>query len=130
MHDLSRRFKALSEEHRLRILALLLRHGEICVCEVERFLDVSQSTASRHLRHLASADLVEARREGQWVYYRITAPRTDSDRLLLDTLRLLLLDIEVPQIEDELRALRAERCAPAAGARGSSPGLQSAEVTT
>ncbi|NIP15053.1 MAG: ArsR family transcriptional regulator, partial [Pseudomonadales bacterium] len=37
---------------RLNILALLFGHGELCVCEVERFLRVSQSKASRHLRYL------------------------------------------------------------------------------
>lgn len=130
MQDLSRRFKALSEEHRLRILALLLRHGEICGCEVERFLELSQSTASRHLRHLASAELVEARREGQWVYYRIAAPRTDEDRVLLDMLGQLLAAIDVPRIGDELEALRAERCASPAGVRRRAAGRRATGATT
>lgn len=71
MHDVAPLYKALSEDARLRILALLHRHGELCVCDVEAALDVSQSKASRHLRYLAAAGLVEDRRDGVRVLYRI-----------------------------------------------------------
>ena len=115
MSDLASLFKALSEEFRLRVLALMQTHGELCVCEVERFLGVSQSTASRHLRTLARAGWVEARREEQWVYYRIAEPRDEQHRVLLDTLRTLLEGVEVPPIEDELAAMRDARCRDSAG---------------
>ena len=110
MSDLSHLFKALSEDIRLRVLAMMHRYGELCVCEVERFLDVSQSTASRHLRYLAAAGWVEARREDQWVYYRIAEPRDDDHRLLLDTLLKLLEGTEIPRVGDELRGMREARC--------------------
>ncbi|MEJ2547924.1 MAG: metalloregulator ArsR/SmtB family transcription factor [Gemmatimonadota bacterium] len=109
MSDLSHLFKALSEGIRLRVLAMMHRYGELCVCEVERFLDVSQSTASRHLRYLAAAGWVEARREDQWVYYRITEPRDDEHRLLLDTLLKLLEGTEIPHVGDELEEMREAR---------------------
>ena len=118
MSDLGSLFKALSEEFRLRVLALMQTHGELCVCEVERFLDVSQSTASRHLRTLARAGWVEARREEQWVYYGIAEPHDEEHRVLLGTLRVLLEGVEVPPIGDELTAMRDARgrestgCAP------------------
>jgi ArsR family transcriptional regulator len=112
MNDLAHQFKALSEELRLRILALMFRHGELCVCEVERFLHVSQSKASRHLRYLLNAGIVEDRREGLWVYYRVADPKTDKQQLLLGALRELLKDTPVPDVSGELGALRAERCHP------------------
>lgn len=110
MNDLARRFKALSEELRLQILALLIRHEELCVCEVERFLGVSQSAASRHFRYLASAGLVESRREGQWVYYRVAPPEDEDHAKLLKALRDLLGTIDIPSIGPELTAMRVERC--------------------
>ncbi|HLL02086.1 MAG TPA: metalloregulator ArsR/SmtB family transcription factor [Myxococcaceae bacterium] len=66
----SRLFKALGDETRLRIVALL-SHGELCVCHFEAALGLNQSTTSRQLSVLRAAGVVEARREGSWVYYRL-----------------------------------------------------------
>src|SRR5262249_8740930 len=55
---------------RLRIVALLA-HGELCVCHVEQALGLSQPNASRQLGILRAAGLVDSRRDGTWVYYRI-----------------------------------------------------------
>jgi ArsR family transcriptional regulator len=63
-------FKALGDETRLRIVALLA-HGELCVCHFESALGLNQSTTSRQLSVLRAAGVVEARREGSWVYYRL-----------------------------------------------------------
>jgi ArsR family transcriptional regulator, arsenate/arsenite/antimonite-responsive transcriptional repressor len=79
MRTLTRIYKALSDETRLRMMALLLREEELCVCDLMETLEISQSKASRHLRHLALAELVLDRREGVWVYYRV-APALDDDR--------------------------------------------------
>jgi ArsR family transcriptional regulator len=68
---LSQLFRALGDETRLRIVALLA-HGELCVCHLEKALDLTQPNASRHLGILRAAGVVEARREGTWVYYSIT----------------------------------------------------------
>lgn len=72
----ARFFKALGDETRLRIVALL-SHGELCVCHVESALELSQPNASRQLGVLRSAGIVEPRREGSWVYYRL-APQLDE----------------------------------------------------
>jgi len=64
-------FRALSDRTRLRILNLL-RDGELCVCDLVDVLDVPQPTASRHLAYLRKTNLVSARKEGLWHYYRIT----------------------------------------------------------
>ena len=64
-------FRALSDRTRLRIMALLAQ-GEICVCEIHESLGIPQPTASRHLAYLRRSGLVEDRRQGLWVYYRLS----------------------------------------------------------
>jgi ArsR family transcriptional regulator len=71
VRPLTRLFRALGDETRLRIVALL-SHGELCVCHLESALDLNQSTASRHLGILKAAGIVDSRRDGTWVYYSIT----------------------------------------------------------
>lgn len=66
----SRLFRALGDETRLRIVALLV-HGELCVCHIEEALQLGQPNASRQLGILKSAGIVDSRRDGTWVYYRI-----------------------------------------------------------
>jgi ArsR family transcriptional regulator len=81
-------FKALSNEHRIRILEAL-RDGELCACELQVVLDAPQSTVASHLRELRDAGLVKTRRQGKWTYYRIG-----------DTAVLQLLDIATALVEE------------------------------
>ena len=60
--------KALSDPTRLRIVSLL-RHGELCVCDLMEALQLPQSTVSRHLGCLRNAGWVKARRSGKWMHY-------------------------------------------------------------
>lgn len=76
--DASDLFRALADETRLRIIALL-SIGELCVCHLQTALDCSQPKVSRHLGVLRAAGVVEARREGGWVHYRL-APQTSALR--------------------------------------------------
>ena len=85
VRPLSQLFRALGDETRLRMVALLA-HGELCVCHLEKALDLSQPNVSRHLGILRSAGVVEARREGTWVYYSITAQSHALVESQLDTL--------------------------------------------
>ena len=71
MRTLSDVFKALSDETRLQMLGLLLKEGELCVCDFVDVLEITQSKASRHLRHLVNAGLLDDRRDGTWVHFRI-----------------------------------------------------------
>lgn len=71
MRTVATLFKALSDETRLQMVGLLLRSGELCVCDFVEVLDITQSKASRHLRHLVNAGLLQDRRAGVWVYFRI-----------------------------------------------------------
>ena len=70
IRPVSRLFKSLGDETRLRIVALLA-HGELCVCHLETALDLAQPTVSRHLAILRNAGVVDTRRDGSWVYYRL-----------------------------------------------------------
>lgn len=63
-------FKALGDEIRLKILALL-GNGELCVCDIMEVLDLPQSTVSRHLAYLKHSLWVVGRRSGKWMYYRL-----------------------------------------------------------
>lgn len=67
---ITRQFRALSDENRLRIVDLL-RGGEQCVCELQSALDLGQSLLSFHLKTLKDAGLVTDRREGRWAYYTL-----------------------------------------------------------
>lgn len=85
VRPLSQLLKALGDDTRLRIVALL-SHGELCVCHVQEALNLSQPNASRLLSILRVAGVVDGRREGNWMYYQL-APQEDPDRRrLLKTL--------------------------------------------
>jgi ArsR family transcriptional regulator len=75
-------FQALGDQTRLRILGLLLT-GEVCVCHIHESLGVSQPKASRHLAYLRRSGLVQTRRQGLWVYYRLA----ESSDALIRTVR-------------------------------------------
>ena len=64
-------FKALAEENRLKILALLLNQ-EQCVCNLETQLNMNQSNVSRHLIALKQCGIVESSKSAQWAYYKIS----------------------------------------------------------
>src|SRR3982751_3682751 len=68
--EMERLFKALADATRLRILGLLLT-GEVCVCDIHESLKIPQSKTSRHLAYLRKSGLVDTRREGLWVHYRL-----------------------------------------------------------
>lgn len=72
VRPLTRLFRALGDETRLRMVALLA-HGELCVCHIESALDLNQSTASRQLGILKMSGVVDSRRDGTWMYYKIVA---------------------------------------------------------
>ena len=70
LEALTRVYAALADPTRLRMLSLL-GDGEICVCHLHASLDVPQPTASRHLAYLKKSGLVEARRDGIWMHYKM-----------------------------------------------------------
>lgn len=64
-------FKALSDKNRLRILAALTQHNELCACQLIELLQVAGATTSNHLGVLVRAGFLKSRKEGRWVYYRL-----------------------------------------------------------
>jgi ArsR family transcriptional regulator len=70
VEELAGVYRALADETRLRILALL-GNGEVCVCHLQGSLRLPQPTISRHLAYLRKARLVAARRDGVWMHYRL-----------------------------------------------------------
>lgn len=95
-------FKALSDETRLRILALLAS-GELCVCDLLVILELPQSTVSRHLAYLRNSGLVKDRRDGVWMYYRLALA---DDALQTELLELLARRLpELPQVAVDRAAL-------------------------
>lgn len=63
--------KALSDPNRIKIVKML-QHRVLCVCELQNALGISQPNASKHLRILEEAGIVEAEKDGLWVNYRLT----------------------------------------------------------
>lgn len=102
MERLAKTFKALSDESRLRILGIVLRAGELCVCDIERLMGFTQTKVSRHLAYLRNAGLLADRRQGLWMLYRIAEPATEDDRVVLETVRRLVASHPVA-IEDARR---------------------------
>ena len=82
--ELATIYRALADETRLRILALL-RDGEVCVCHLHGSLRLPQPTISRHLAYLRKARLVEARREGIWMHYKIAASESPVVQQVIDS---------------------------------------------
>lgn len=80
---------ALADKTRLRLLNLM-REDEICVCFFTEVLEESQPKVSRHLAYLRNAGIVEARRDGKWMHYRIITPANPfAAQVLEDTLKWL-----------------------------------------
>lgn len=104
LNNLTEIGQALSDGSRVRAL-MSLRKQELCVCQLIDLLDLAPSTVSKHMAILKQAGLVETRKEGRWVYYRLSEPDENSAAAqalhwLQDTL------IRSPQIRDDDRKLR------------------------
>jgi ArsR family transcriptional regulator, arsenate/arsenite/antimonite-responsive transcriptional repressor len=83
MRELTQITKALADENRVRVL-LALRKGELCACQVTALFGLAPSTVSKHLALLHGAGLVESRKEGRWIYFRLPEAGTnvEADRAL------------------------------------------------
>ena len=104
LNNLTEIGQALSDGSRVRAL-MSLRKQELCVCQLIDLLDLAPSTVSKHMAVLKQAELVETRKEGRWVYYRLSVPdensaATQALHCLQDTL------IRSPQIREDDRKLR------------------------
>ncbi len=75
-------FKALSDRNRLRIVSALMKYEELCACQITELIQVTSATASRHMGVLISSGIVESRKEGRWVYYKLCKQNSDLEALV------------------------------------------------
>lgn len=102
-------FRALADRTRLRLLNLM-QSEEVCVCFFVEVLKTNQPKISRHLAYLRRAGIVDARREGQWIHYRIVEPDdTGAASVLKDVMAWLAGDQEMQR--DRGRLIKV-CCAP------------------
>jgi ArsR family transcriptional regulator len=107
--DVELLFRALADRTRLRLLNLM-RNGEVCVCYFVEIIGTNQPKISRHLAYLRRARIVAARREGQWMHYRITHPaNTHAARVLDEVMTLLEND---PKMQRDCDRLVQVCCSP------------------
>ena len=104
-------FKALADGTRLRILALL-QAGEICVCDIHESLGLPQPTVSRHLAYLRKSGLVQGRKEGLWVHYRLAPLPDPVAQTVVEAVNHALGHLDAGE-KDRRRLLKMAYVAPA-----------------
>lgn len=115
--------KALSDRNRTRVIAALWRFEELCACQITELLQVKGATVSRHMAILQKAGLVESRKDGRWVYYKLRKPAgseelfqwlehslSGADELVTDFQALKKI-VGITR-EDLCRVQRGEECCP------------------
>ena len=107
-------FKALADATRLRILGLLLT-GEVCVCDIHETLKIAQPKASRHLAYLRRSGLVETRREGLWIHYRLGKLPDPILASISDAVRHALTHVDTVHRDGERLQKRTGCCVPTPG---------------
>ena len=105
-------YKALSDENRLRIINILMKK-ELCVCEIEAILNMSQSNVSRHLNKLKAADIVTSRKESQWAFYTLSDKFIRDNVYLYEHLQKSLIKDE--QLNEDVAKLSALEILPKCG---------------
>lgn len=123
LNELETFFMALADKTRLRLLNLM-REGEICVCFFTEVLGDSQPKISRHLAYLRNAGLVETRRDGKWMNYRLVRPQNKlAGQVLEDTLSWLKSDEKMRDDYEKLSAICHTADAPPAITRAPKPDI-------
>jgi ArsR family transcriptional regulator, arsenate/arsenite/antimonite-responsive transcriptional repressor len=104
MRDLMAVFKALADENRVRVL-MTLRPKELCVCQIVELLGLAPSTVSKHMAILKQARLVECRKEGRWMFYRLAESDGPAEAREITSLvsRLLAND---PRVRDDVKRMK------------------------
>lgn len=99
--------KALADENRVRVL-LALEKGELCVCQIVELLDLAPSTVSKHMAILRQARLVNSRKEGRWIYYRLATDGSPSISRALEWVSQSLN--KTPEVESDRKRLQEIVC--------------------
>ena len=109
MKEAARFFKVLADESRLKMLWLLFNRRELCVCDIMAVLEITQSKASRHLRYLRDAGVLEDEREGLIVNYRLPTSQGEELSAIIAMLRNLLANRRIPDAAPLLVQMRDAR---------------------
>jgi ArsR family transcriptional regulator len=117
LSELEGLFKALADVTRLRILGLLLT-GEVCVCHIHETLKIPQPKASRHLAYLRRAGLVDSRRDGLWIHYRLARLPGPVLQTIHQAVAHALTHIEAVHRDAERLKKKTGCCLPVASATG------------
>jgi DNA-binding transcriptional ArsR family regulator len=83
---------------------MILTAGELCVCQIIEMLGLAPSTVSKHMSILRQAGLVETRKEGRWIYYRLAGGKAQKSHEILDWLQRHLKNDK--RISDDFKKLR------------------------
>ena len=103
MENILNMAKALADGNRMRVVAALMAHDELCVCQLTEMLGLAGATVSRHMSILQAARLVKSSKQGRWVFYRLSSefpellrkwlmeslrnsPETEADKVSLETI--------------------------------------------
>ena len=96
--------KALADENRVRVL-LALRTRELCVCQITELFGLAPSTVSKHLSILFQAGLVESRKDGRWIYYRL--PSKDAPVAVREAIDWVVKSLEDnPRVANDVREVK------------------------
>jgi len=104
MRDLMAVIKALADENRVRIL-MALGPKELCVCQVVELLGLAPSTVSKHIAILKNAGLVDSRKDGRWMFYRLAEDDAPAEAKEMTELVSRLL-VDDPQEREDTKRLK------------------------
>ncbi|MEN6576348.1 MAG: metalloregulator ArsR/SmtB family transcription factor [Phycisphaerales bacterium] len=97
--------KAMADGNRLRVLMALVG-GELCVCQIVELLELAPSTVSKHMSILRQARLVESRKDGRWMHYRL--PDRDAPKAVKDAVTWVRRNLaDSPQLAQDRKRLEA-----------------------
>ncbi len=97
MEEFLKSIGALNDETRVKLLAFIKEHGEVCVCDIESSFCMMQSRVSRHLKILKDGGFLKVDRRGKWAYYSIV---DELDGFKEEALKkIATLDLNLPKLK-------------------------------
>jgi len=104
MRDFLAVTKALADESRLRVLCAL-KGRELCVCQITELLGLAPSTVSKHMSILHQAHLVDSRKDGRWIYYRLAGEQAPA--AAKGAIEWVLASLAgTPRVKEDIRRLK------------------------
>ncbi len=109
MKKILQQTKALADGSRLRTIAALISCQELCVCQITELLSLAMATVSRHISILQNAGLVESRKDGRWVYYRLASDFPPELKFWLDSQLMQSREVESDKVRlEKITSIKVE----------------------